>query len=336
MESGFYDIIIEDTIQRVIFQQYVFTATGTGSPLSGGENFRLAQYIALRYVSLDVSCKTWEVFMKHFEFKAYSVLNEIDLNKIAVSCGIPKKYTWEEPLILDHEFLGNILSRRYEADSKVLIFSFGSIVLVNVPEDIMPQLLGFIKKFVPETDTGRWDKYTDEYELRIEPESSLEITDEYAVVPCYEMFYIELAATVIAKSVAMERTEDELGKIFDQLESIIDRLEHGQLRVGDRELARTTAQVTRHQYNTISYIMILDEPDITWSNSDASLFYEKMSEIFELNDRYTILTKKADIMNNIISGFSSISHSIRGLFVEWVIVLLIVFEVILMVLDLII
>jgi hypothetical protein len=38
--------------------------------------------------------------MIHFEFKAYSVLNEIDLNKIAVSCGIPKKYTWEEPLIL--------------------------------------------------------------------------------------------------------------------------------------------------------------------------------------------------------------------------------------------
>jgi uncharacterized Rmd1/YagE family protein len=132
----------------------------------------------------------------------------------------------------------------------------------------------------------------------------------------------------------MEKTEYELGKIFDQLESMIDRLEEGQLRVGNRELARATAQVTRHQYNTISYIMILDKPDVTWSNSDASLYYEKMSEFFELNDRYTILTKKADIMNNIINGFSFISHSIRGLFVEWVIVLLIVFEVILMVLDL--
>jgi uncharacterized Rmd1/YagE family protein len=145
---------------------------------------------------------------------------------------------------------------------------------------------------------------------------------------------MELAAIIIAKSVAMEKTEYELGKIFDQLESMIDRLEEGQLRVGNRELARATAQVTRHQYNTISYIMILDKPDVTWSNSDASLYYEKMSEFFELNDRYTILTKKADIMNNIINGFSFISHSIRGLFVEWVIVLLIVFEVILMVLDL--
>ncbi|HPZ05476.1 MAG TPA: RMD1 family protein, partial [Clostridiales bacterium] len=208
------------------------------------------------------------------------------------------------------------------------------IVLINASEDMMPQLLGFIKKFEPETDLNNWNRYTDEYELRIEPEGTLEITDEYAVVPDFELFHIELAAIVIAKSVAMEKTEYELGKIFDQVESMIDRLEQGRLRVGNRELARATAQVTRHQYNTISYIMILDKPDITWSNSDASLFYEKMSDFFELNDRYTILTKKADIMNNIIGGFSSISHSIRGLFVEWVIVLLIVLEVILMIIDL--
>lgn len=272
--------------------------------------------------------------MKHFEFKAFAVLNEIDLNQIAESCGIRKKFTWEEPLILGHDLLSNILGLECEADSKVLIFSFGCIVLINASEDMMPQLLGFIKKFEPETDLNNWNRYTDEYELRIEPEGTLEITDEYAVVPDFELFHIELAAIVIAKSVAMEKTEYELGKIFDQVESMIDRLEQGRLRVGNRELARATAQVTRHQYNTISYIMILDKPDITWSNSDVSLFYEKMSDFFELNDRYTILTKKADIMNNIIGGFSSISHSIRGLFVEWVIVLLIVLEVILMIIDL--
>ena len=93
----------------------------------------------------------------------------------------------------------------------------------------MPQLLGFIKKFEPETDLNNWNRYTDEYELRIEPEGTLEITDEYAVVPDFELFHIELAAIVIAKSVAMEKTEYELGKIFDQVESMIDRLEQGRL-----------------------------------------------------------------------------------------------------------
>ena len=48
------------------------------------------------------------------KFKAYAITNEIDLNKIASRCNIPKKYTWEEPLILQDEFLASILGHRGE------------------------------------------------------------------------------------------------------------------------------------------------------------------------------------------------------------------------------
>jgi uncharacterized Rmd1/YagE family protein len=41
------------------------------------------------------------------------------------------------------------------------------------------------------------------------------------------------------------------------------------------------------------------------------------------------LKQKTDILNHIIDGFSSISHSMRGLFVEWIIVILILVEIIL-------
>ena len=272
--------------------------------------------------------------MKDLHFNAYSVANEIDLNKIAVQCGIPKKYTWEEPLILQGEKMQLILGREFANDQKIMVFSFGSIVLVNVPESDMPALLEYIKSFEKDIETKDWKNYTDDYELQVGTADRPEINDTFAAVPQYEIFYAELVAIVIAKSVAMEKSEFQLGKILDKLEGIIDRLEHGKLRVGDRELARTTAHVVRHQYNTINYIMILDKPDITWSNSDAALFYEKMSDFFELNDRYIVLTKKTDMLNNIINGFSSISHSIKGMFVEWVMVLLIVVEVILMAAEL--
>lgn len=271
--------------------------------------------------------------MTNFHFKAFAVINEIDLNKIAVKCGIPKKYTWEEPLILQGELLKLILGREFTGSQKIMVFSFGSIVLVNIPESDMSALLEYIRNLEGDIETKDWKNYTEEYEIRVGTADEPEITDTFAVVPQYEIFYAELVAIVIAKSVAMEKSEYQLGKILDKLEAMIDRLEHGKLRVSDRELARTTASVARHQYNTINYIMILDKPDITWSNSDAALFYEKMSDFFELNDRYIVLTKKTDLLNNIINGFSSISHSIRGMFVEWIIVLLIVIEVILMVAD---
>jgi len=272
--------------------------------------------------------------VKEITFKAFAVTHEIDLNKIAIHCGIPKKFTWEQPLILRGAILESILHNHVDDSQMVLIFSFGSIVFINhLCADEIESLLHYIHSFEPDFDIKQADRYSDDYCLHITETESLELTDEYVVVPEYEEFYPELISTVIAKSVALEKTEEQLGQIHDKLETMIDRLEKGNLRIGNKELARTTAKIVRHEYNTLAYIMILDKPDITWTSSAASGFYDRMVEFFELNDRYKILKSKTEILYNIMDGFSTISHSIRGLFVEWIIVTLIVIEIVLTVLE---
>lgn len=271
--------------------------------------------------------------MKAMNFKAFAVTNEIDLNKIANKCGIPKKYTWEEPLILQDDVLKSILNKNVDNSQKVLIFSFGSIVFINMHSDEISIFLNYINSFKSDIDIKNVDRYSDDYCLHIGGTESIELTDEYIVVPEFEVFYPELISIVIAKSVALEKTEVQLGRILDRLETMIDRLENGNLRISDKELANATAKIIRHEYNTIAYIMILDKPDITWTNSIAAEFYNRMSDFFELNDRYEILKSKTDILNNIMEGLSSISHSIRGLFLEWIIILLIIAEVVLMIIE---
>ncbi|WP_058301577.1 RMD1 family protein [Gorillibacterium timonense] len=272
--------------------------------------------------------------MSAMTFKAYAITNEIDLNKVASDCGIPKKYTWEEPLILQDEILGTILRKKVDPAQKVLVFSFGSIVFINHTEPAeIKSFLKYMQSFEPEIKLAEFDRYTDDYRLQIGDTEMLHLTDEYVIVPEFELFYPELISIVLAKSVALEKTEEELGKILDRLETMIDRLEKANLRISDKELARTTARIVRHEYNTIAYIMILDKPDITWTNSEAGDFYHQMAEFFELNDRYEILKSKTAILYNIMEGFSTISHSTRGIFVEWVIVLLIVAEVVLMLIE---
>lgn len=272
--------------------------------------------------------------MKDITFRALAVTNEIDLNKIAIQCNIPKKYTWEQPLILRGDILSSILQKETDSLQQVMVFSFGSVVFVNHKnKDEMTTFLKFIQTFEPDMELQHVDKYMDDYSLHIEEIESMELTDKYVIVAEYEFFYPELISTVLAKSVALEKIEEQLGDIHDGLEGMIDRLEKGKLRVGNKELARTTAKVVRHEYNTLAYIMILDKPDVTWTNSTASQFYDGMMDFFELNDRYKILKSKTDILYHILEGFSNISHSIRGLFVEWIVVILIVIEVVLTVLQ---
>lgn len=272
--------------------------------------------------------------MKEITFKALAVTNEINLNRIAIHCGIPKKYTWEQPLILKEDILKNILHKNVDESQMVLVFSFGSIVFINHShDDDIKSFLNFIHSFRPDIDLQHANRFTDDYSLHIEETESMELTDEYVVVPEYEPFFPELISTVLAKSVALEKTEEQLEKILDKLETMIDRLEKGNLRIGNKALGRATADIMRHEYNTLAYIMILDKPEITWTSSTANEFYDKMLDFFELNDRYKILKSKTEILYHIMEGFSTISHSIRGLFVEWIVVILIVIEVILMILE---
>lgn len=272
--------------------------------------------------------------MEKIEFKAFAVTNEIDLNKIAVECGIPRKYTWEEPLILMGNLLESIFKRSIPEKRGVMVFSFGSVVFMNCIEEEIKEFLLYLKSIKPDIEAKEYRDYCDHYELQVIKDTELECTNDYVKVPEYEVYMPELISIIIAKSTALEKVEYEIGGILDKLEGMIDRLETARFKISQKELANATAKVIRHQYNSIAYIMILDKPDITWTNSNAEDLYEMLIELFELKDRYEVIKKKTDILNGILNNFSSISHTIRGLFVDWTIVVLIVMEVILMIIDL--
>lgn len=215
--------------------------------------------------------------MEAITFKAFAITSEIDLNKIAIHCGIPKKFTWEQPLILRNNILKSILNKEVRHSQIVLVFSFGSVVFINHShQKEIREFFHFLLTFEQDIDMKNTNRYTDDYSLLIKETESIELTDEYVEVPEYEEFYPELISTVLAKSVALEKTEEQLGNINDKLETMIDRLEKGKLRIGNKELARTTAKIIRHEYNTLAYIMILDKPEITWTSSNANDFYDKM------------------------------------------------------------
>lgn len=273
--------------------------------------------------------------MNDLMFRTYAVTNEIDLNKIAVECNIKKKYTWEEPLILQDDVLKRIIGDNKPGENeKILVFSFGSIVFINSNKEHTLTFMKYLKKIKPEIDVDNYERFQDDYALHFIEGEEIDFTDKFVQIPSKDLFYPELVSIIIAKSVALERIEEQLGKILDNIESKIDNLEKGKLNIGNKELAKTISRIVRHEYNTIAYIMILDKPDITWINSDAAYFYEKMSEFFELNDRYEVIRSKTEILKSIVDGLGSISSSMRGLFLEWVVIILIVIEVILMTLDL--
>jgi len=266
-------------------------------------------------------------------FKAVALTNEVSLNKIASHFGIKHKFRWEESLRLNGDALKGIV--RESAEKSIYVFPFGSIVFVNCEHhEIMDviQYLGRIEKDLALITTL---DYFDDYEIKISVEEKPAINNDHMITSCELSHQREIVGTVLAKSVALERLEFDIDKLLDEIEGIVTYLQRGYLTVSDAKLAKMSARILGFRLSTISYIMLLDKPEITWKNEEAEILFDKLSPLFELTDRCENIRLKSEMLMDITKVFTELGHAKRGNRLEWGIIILIIIEIVLVIISMI-
>lgn len=266
------------------------------------------------------------------EFEAVILSKELDLNSIANHFGINRKFKWEDSLILGEAYLQKIIGSAQE--KIVYLFSFGSAVFVNFSHSEIMTVVQYIKALEQDVNTADIFKYVDNYNLSMDSEMPATITNDYIVVEHAEQYHLEIISVILAKSVALEKIETEIGLLLDKTEEVIDKLNQGQLMVSDQKLAKMSANVLGFRLNTISYIMLLDKPDITWTNEEAGKLFEELGRLFELTERYNNIHHKTAVLMDITDVFAGLVQSSRGTRLEWAVIILIAIEIVLSLYDL--
>jgi len=269
--------------------------------------------------------------MYYEEFKAVVVSNEFNLDKIAAHFGINLKFKWEDTLLLKPDDLKGIV--RESAKKFVRIFPYGSIVFSNFSSPEITDLINYLRSIDKSVGMNQTLEYRDDYRIEVDDTTTLTINDEFMVVPVVEDFHLEIAATVLAKSVALERIEASIDRLLDEVEEIVGYLNKGRLTVSDEQLARLSGKTLGFKLDTISYIMLLDKPNIAWNNNDAAELYDELAILFELSDRYENSGHKIDTLMDITEVFSGLVHAKRDAKLEWIIIILIGFEILLSLSD---
>jgi len=265
--------------------------------------------------------------MNTWDFQSIVVGNEVNLSAIASHFGINKKFKWGEPLILAGSDLSGLLKN---TDNKhVYIYHYGSIVLINMAFNEIQDIAKYLKTIDKNLRIDNIQKFMDEYRLEISPEYEYSLGNEVMTASEFKDYYIEIITMVLAKSISLEKIEYETDKLLDNIEEVIGFLEQGKLNMSDKQLAKTTAKVIRFKYNTISNLMLFEKPSGAWTNEDIERFFMEMMNLFDLEDRYSKITRKTEILRNITEVFGSMSHEKRATKLEIIVVVLILFEVIL-------
>jgi uncharacterized Rmd1/YagE family protein len=213
------------------------------------------------------------------------------------------------------QFLGeNIDVRRYMPDERLgtrplligcgaecaaVLFRYGVLVMFNASreseERLLREVLPLVRKpyAVPETE---------ELELRLGADKSEGIEDQAVCLRELTRERLQLVASVLSKSVVLAEFEARVAENFDKIEPFaVDLREHGR---GGR-------------------------PEFLWEYPALEPLYLRLEDEFEIGERYAALERKLALTSRTVSTVLELLQNHRSMRVEWYIVILIVFEILL-------
>lgn len=265
--------------------------------------------------------------MESYAFSGYALKGELDLNRLATRLGISRRYRWEEAMILSPDDL-RPFDEGAAKERRVYLYYFGAAVFVNCSRHVVNDFCARMASHWEGFRELPAEKFHDEYSLQAGGGAELVITNDYAVMPHYDPLFCGIICFVIAKSVALERIEERLDLVLDEVEVLITRLERGRLTITDKRLARMASSILSFKYASLANVMVLDKPESTWESETADRLYLTMANLFELNQRYSEIRHKSEALLDITEVFTSLSHARRASRLEWIIIVLIFIEIV--------
>jgi uncharacterized Rmd1/YagE family protein len=96
-----------------------------------------------------------------------------------------------------------------------------------------------------------------------------------------------------------------------------------------KELLRHIGGALLVQHKMIGRVEIQDKPDLLWDHPELERLYLRLENEYELAERSTVLERKLSLINRTAETALNLLQNRSMLRVEWYIVFLIVFEVLL-------
>lgn len=209
-----------------------------------------------------------------------------------------------------------------------MVYRYGAVVLFGVDDAASRAFIERMRSAAPAPPPER-DR--DAAELRRVTEGAVEGVNSLGaiVLTSFSLSRLRVVAEVLARSAVLNYYESHLASVLLDLEPPVARLRQaGRLPLRIRTLLKGVGEVLNTEMRMISRAEVSEKPELVWNEPDLDRLYLTLAEEYELTDRDQALSRKLDLAMRIISILLEALSGRRAIFVEWVIVILILIEVI--------
>lgn len=251
-----------------------------------------------------------------FPIQAYSYASTFTLREVA---------TWfpEGPRIRSKK---TYLVLEWSRDCFAFAFDFGALVFVNVPKATTTAILHIVGSHMTREPHAPLEE---DFLVELREGASMEVAFDRVVVPALTPVTIEVIATVIAQSVALDYYDEDAQAIMNRVGTLATEIASlGKPRGRSRDLIRFVGAAIASQVEIINAISLLDKPDATWEDELADKLHERMRTLLEIPERYRALEAKLLTIREANDAFLDMTTQRRMFLLEVAIVLLILLEVV--------
>jgi uncharacterized Rmd1/YagE family protein len=207
-----------------------------------------------------------------------------------------------------------------------MLFRSGAIVFFGVDtvaqerfiHDLEPRLTGRYK--TPEVERAN---------IRLGEQDAVE--PDALILKESSIERMQVVAEILAKSVVLARNEQTIGEAFDAIEPLARSMHSNPSRLPwrQRDLVRHIGAAMMAEHTLVDRAEVLEKPELLWDRPDLDRLYARLEDEYEIRERHHILESKLSLVSNAARTMLELTQSRRSLSVEYWIVALIVFEVIL-------
>lgn len=213
------------------------------------------------------------------------------------------------------------------ATGVAVLFRFGVVVMFGLDAAEEAAFLAGIAPHIIEPYDGL---EVEEVAINILPDRGDQVDSSRIVLPGIDIMKLQIIADALAKSVVLGYYETTIKKSFDRIEPLASKLQLGKAYGHQsRSLLSNIGDVLMIQVRMVGRVEISEKPELLWDLPQYERLYADLEDNYELRERYLAIERKLELVSRTAETLFGLLQNKRSLRVEWYIVLLIVFEILL-------
>ena len=210
-----------------------------------------------------------------------------------------------------------------------VLFRYGAIVFFDVAPAGITEYLRQIGPQVRQPFPAA-ERETEVLDIRVDPAGKEAIEGNTLVLVDVTIEKLQLVADIMAKSVSLAHHERGIERQFERIEPFAENLDHwGRGGRAARELLQNLGGALLAEHRVVAGTRVDDSPELLWDHPELERLWARLRDEFEIRERFAALHGKLSLISRTAETALDLLQNRRSLRVEWAIVGLIVFEIVL-------